>query len=103
MTALFKQLPILLKKRIRSILKPSPCSKGDVLTYYATVLGQNNDKAAFKQTNETPKQLTFENLKHDYPKKITYTHKTTIELAVKISGIQQGKPTSEEFIMKKIK
>ncbi|MFV8332134.1 DUF6265 family protein [Flavobacterium sp. GSP14] len=78
--------------------------KDDVLTYSATVLGQNNDKAvAFKQTNETPKQLTFENLKHDYPQKITYTHKTTIELAVKISGIQQGKPTSEEFIMKKIK
>ena len=78
--------------------------KGDVLTYSATVLGQNNDKAvAFKKTNETPKQLTFENLKHDYPQKITYTHKTLIELAVKISGIQQGKPTSEEFIMKKIK
>nr|WP_309755866.1 DUF6265 family protein [Flavobacterium sp.] len=78
--------------------------KDDVLTYSATVLGQNDDKAvAFKQTNETPKQLTFENLKHDYPQKITYTHKTTVDLAVKISGIQQGKPTSEEFIMKKIK
>jgi hypothetical protein len=78
--------------------------KDDVLTYSATVLGQNNDKAvAFKQTNETPKQLTFENLKHDYPQKITYAYKTTADLAVKISGIQQGKPTSEEFIMKKIK
>ena len=78
--------------------------KDDVLTYSAKVLGQNNDKAvAFKQTNETPKQLTFENLKHDYPQKITYAHKTTADLAVKISGIQQGKPTSEEFIMKKIK
>ena len=78
--------------------------KGEVLVYSATVIGQNNDKAvAFKQTNETPQQLTFENLKHDYPQKITYTYKTLIELAVKISGIQQGKPTSEEFIMKKIK
>ncbi|MFV8357690.1 DUF6265 family protein [Flavobacterium sp. XS1P32] len=78
--------------------------KGDVLTYYATVIGQNNDKAvAFKQTNETPEQLTFENLKHDYPQKISYSHKTTADLAIKISGIQQGKPTSEEFIMKKIK
>jgi hypothetical protein len=77
--------------------------KDDVLTYSATVLGQNNDKAvAFKQTNETPKQLTFENLKHDYPKNNIY-YKTTIDLAIKISGIQQGKPTSEEFIMKKIK
>lgn len=78
--------------------------KGDVLTYYAAVIGQNNDKAvAFKQTNETPQQLTFENLKQDYPQKITYTHKTKADLTVKISGIQQGKKSFEEFIMKKIK
>jgi hypothetical protein len=103
MTALFKQLPILLKKRIRSILKPSPCSKRRRSHLFCNVIGQNNDKAvAFKQTNETPKQLTFKILNTIIPK-INIYHKTTIELAVKISGIQQGKPTSEEFIMKKIK
>ena len=78
--------------------------KSNVLTYSAAVVGQNNDKAvAFKQTNETPQQLTFENLKQDYPQKITYTHKTTADLTVKISGIQQEKPSYEKFSMKKIK
>ncbi|MFV8356006.1 DUF6265 family protein [Flavobacterium sp. XS1P32] len=78
--------------------------KGEVLVYSATIIGQNNDKAvAFKQTNETPQQLTFENLKHDYPQKITYAHKTTADLTVKISGKQEGKASSEEFTMKKIK
>ena len=78
--------------------------KGQVLTYSATVKGQNNDKAVhFTQTNKAPKQLSFENLKHDYPQKITYTQKTAVDLAVKISGIQQGKADTEEFTMKKIK
>lgn len=78
--------------------------KGEVLNYSAAVKGQNNDKkVAFKQTNKTPKQLTFENLKHDYPQKIIYTQKTADNLAVKISGIQQGKVSFEQFSMKRIK
>ncbi|MDI6031714.1 DUF6265 family protein [Flavobacterium sp. LB2P84] len=78
--------------------------KGENLTYTATVKGQNNDKpVAFKLTTGTEKQLAFENLKHDYPQKISYTQITPDSLVAKISGIQQGKPSSEQFSMKKIK
>jgi hypothetical protein len=77
--------------------------KGEELTYSAAVRGQNNDKpVAFKLTTETEKQLIFENPKHDYPQKISYTQITPDSLVAKISGIQQGKPSSETFSMKKI-
>ena len=78
--------------------------KGEELTYNAAVKGQNDDKAVtFKLTTETEKQLVFENPKHDYPQKISYTQITPDSLVAKISGIQQGKPSSEQFSMKKIK
>lgn len=78
--------------------------KGEELTYTATVQGQNNDKpVSFKLTTSTEKQLVFENPKHDYPQKISYNQITTDSLVAKISGIQQGKPSSEQYSMKKTK
>ena len=78
--------------------------KGEELTYSAAVKGQNNDKpVAFKLTTATEKQMVFENPKHDYPQKISYTQITPDNLVVKISGIQQGKPSSEQFSIKRIK
>lgn len=78
--------------------------KGKQLTYSATVKGQNNDKAVtFKLTTATEKQMVFENPKHDYPQKISYTQITPDSLVAKISGIQQGKPSSEQFSIKRIK
>ena len=78
--------------------------KGEELTYSAAVKGQNNDKpVAFKLTTATEKQMIFENPKHDYPQKISYTQITPDSLVAKISGVQQGKPSSEQFSMKKIK
>jgi hypothetical protein len=78
--------------------------KGEELTYSATVKGQNNDEAiAFKLTISNEKEMTFENPKHDYPQKISYTLVTPDNLVAKISGIQQGKPSSETYSMKKIK
>ena len=77
--------------------------KGEFHTYAASVKGQNNDKAVqFTQTNKAPKQLSFENLKHDYPQKISYTQKNASNLLVEISGIQQGKTSSEQFLMVKM-
>lgn len=78
--------------------------KGEELTYNAAVKGQNGDKpVTFKLTNLTEKQLVFENSKHDYPKKISYTQITEDSLITEISGILAGKPSSEKFSMKKIK
>lgn len=76
--------------------------KGENLFYNATVKGQNEDKAvAFKLTSKTEKQLVFENPKHDYPQKITYTLINKDSLVASISGMQLGKPSSEKFGMKK--
>ena len=78
--------------------------KGEALTYLATVKGQNDDKpVAFNLTTSTEKQLVFENLKHDYPQKISYTQISKDSIVAEISGIQQGKPSTEKYTMGKIK
>jgi len=75
---------------------------GEDLLYIPTVQGQNNGKpVTFKLTQATAKQLVFENPQHDYPQKIIYQQITKDSLVAKISGIQQGKPSSEEYPMKK--
>jgi hypothetical protein len=76
--------------------------KGENLTYFATVTGQNDDKAvAFPSSSETEEQLVFENAKHDYPQKITYTKGADNTLTTEISGNLNGKPGSEKFVMTK--
>ncbi|UTN06547.1 DUF6265 family protein [Flavobacterium bizetiae] len=76
--------------------------KGETLTYFATVKGQNDDKSvAFPSTAESDKQLVFENVKHDYPQKITYTKGANNTLTAEISGNLQGKASSEKFVMTK--
>ena len=78
--------------------------KGEQLTYNAKVKGQNNNKpVTFKLTNSTEKQLFFENPKHDYPKKIIYTQIADDSLVTEISGILQGKPSTEKYIMLRTK
>jgi hypothetical protein len=76
--------------------------KGTELTYNPTVQGQNNDKpVAFKMTSATNKELVFENPAHDFPQKIVYNKITADSLVAQISGMQQGKPASENYPMKK--
>ena len=76
--------------------------KGENLFYIATVKGQNNDKpVTFKRNIEIEKQLVFENPKHDYPKKIIYNPFAKNHLMIEISGIQQDKPSSTRYSMKK--
>ena len=78
--------------------------KGDELTYLATIKGQNSDKAvSFMLTKTTENQLVFENPTHDYPQKISYNHVSKDSLVAEISGVQQSKPSSEKYIMTKIK
>lgn len=78
--------------------------KGEALFYIATVKGQNNDKPVTFLHNDTiQKLLIFENPKHDFPQKIVYSQITKDSIVIEISGIQQGKPSSERFSMKKSK
>lgn len=78
--------------------------KGEDLFYIATVKGQNNDKPiTFKHKDTIAKQLLFENPKHDFPQIITYSQITKDSIVIQISGIQQGKPSSALYSMKKIK
>jgi len=76
--------------------------KGENLLYVSTIKGQNNDKPiTFVHKPEIEKQLVFENPKNDYPKKIAYKRITKDRLLIEISGIQQGKSSSDRYSMKK--
>lgn len=78
--------------------------KGEELIYNAKVKGQNDNKSVpFKLTLGNDKQLVFENLNHDYPKRIFYTLINKDSLVASISGVQQGKTSWEKFGMKKTK
>jgi hypothetical protein len=72
------------------------------LIYSPTVKGQNNDEPVdFKLSLENENTFTFENLKHDYPQKIVYKKVNENSLVATISGIQQGKQSTESYPMKK--
>lgn len=76
--------------------------KGDAVLYIPTVKGQNNNQpVTFQLTKQSPKQLVFENPTHDFPQKIVYQQITPDSLVATISGMQQGKASSESFSMKK--
>lgn len=76
--------------------------KGEELFYIATVKGQNNDKpVTFKYNIEIAKQLVFENPQHDYPRKIVYKPFAKDHLLIEISGVQQEKPSSARYSMRK--
>ncbi|WP_409209618.1 DUF6265 family protein [Flavobacterium sp.] len=73
------------------------------LAYISTIMGQNKDKPiTFIQNKEEEKQLVFENLTNDYPQKITYSKISKDRIMIQISGIQQGKLSSDRYILKKI-
>lgn len=74
----------------------------DEIIYRPTVKGQNNDEPVdFKLTSDVENSFTFENPKHDYPQKVTYKKVNEKSLVATISGIQQGKQSSESYPMTK--
>jgi len=52
-------------------------------------------------TSANNNQIVFENPKHDYPNKITYSLVEKDSLIAEISGLKKGKPYTEIFVMKK--
>ena len=71
-----------------------------VLVYISTTNGDNNNLPTtfnFLETEEN--QLIFVNPKHDYPSKIFYKLKDSLNLEIQISGKQLGKKSAENFMM----
>jgi hypothetical protein len=74
------------------------------LTYQSITRGHNNDNpVTFNFIVSDEKQLMFENLKQDYPQKIIYKQLSENNLIVEISGVQQGKSSTERYAMIKLK
>lgn len=74
------------------------------LTYTVSVKGQNNEEPVpFEMTSSDENKTVFENPKHDFPNKITYTKINNDSLVAVISGMQKGKPATETFAMKRHK
>lgn len=77
---------------------------GKQLFYIPTVKDQNaGQPVKFTLTSSKSNQLIFENPKHDFPQKISYTQITNDSLLAEISGIMNGKQNSQKFPMTRVK
>jgi len=62
----------------------------DEITYKATVIGQNSGKTiSFKLVSHNENNLTFENLEHDFPNKISYNIIDKDNIEIIVSGKDQ--------------
>lgn len=78
--------------------------KGENLSYTTTIIGQNDNKPIRFQLKEgVENELIFENLKNDYPQKISYKKTSNNRLLTQISGKQSGKISTEKYNMTKTK
>ena len=76
---------------------------GKTLLYIPTVKDQNNEQPiSFALTSSTTQQMVFENQKHDFPQKISYTQTNKTSLTAEISGLVNGKKKSQSFPMQKV-
>lgn len=65
--------------------------RGDQITYTAAVLNQNSGEGISFDLTESDSMYVFENLRHDFPKKIVYRKLSETELWVSVSdGGQKG-------------
>lgn len=74
------------------------------LLYTSTIVGENNDEPIpYQMTKSTDSLLVFENPKYSYPKKISYKLTGEKRVTATISGIINGKKSSESYQLAKIK
>ncbi|UHO40169.1 hypothetical protein H5J24_09320 [Chryseobacterium capnotolerans] len=79
--------------------------KDKKLHYIVSVKHQNHELPvdfAAKEIKD-PTSLVFENPAHDFPQMIAYKKQGKDSLAAEISGIMNGKMTSQKFPMRKVK
>ncbi|MGV9004292.1 DUF6265 family protein [Flavobacterium sp.] len=74
----------------------------DNLFYIPTVKGQNNDESiSFKLVEKDEKSFIFKNNSHDYPQIIEYKKVSASQLSAVVTGTQQGKTTSDTYVLNK--
>lgn len=78
--------------------------EGNQIFYIPVVKNQNGGQPVrFEATIISDKQLVFENPKHDFPQKISYTKTGESSLTAEISGTINGKMKKQAFPMKRVK
>lgn len=70
----------------------------DTLHYLPVVQGQNEGKAVdFAEKSISDTEVTFENLRHDFPQRIIYKKLSDTAMVATIEGNQNGQLRREEF------
>lgn len=73
---------------------------GEHLIYSATIKGENNDEPIpYQMTTDEDSLVVFENPKYPYPAKIEYNLKKNNGIQTTISGKQNGKASSETYVL----
>lgn len=70
------------------------------LVYVAKPSGQS--EAAFKLVRRGPRELVFENPRHDFPQRILYTLKDDGTLIAAVEGERNGKQRRVEFVYRRV-
>lgn len=70
--------------------------------YYISKPSQNKVETAFRLLRLLESEVTFENLKHDYPQRIIYRLVSENNLDARIEGTQGGKMRSVNFPFKRV-
>jgi hypothetical protein len=74
--------------------------QGNDLYYIPSVSDQNNgEQVKFKWVRDDAGQFVFENIAHDFPQRIIYTHPSPDSLHAWIEGIDKGKHRKVDFRM----
>lgn len=70
--------------------------------FYVATVPSNKGPVSFKLVSSEKNRWSFENKEHDFPQEIIYELATPDSLNATIKGIDNGKPSKEEFFFKKI-
>ncbi|MDP3558502.1 MAG: DUF6265 family protein [Bacteroidota bacterium] len=102
--SVFSGTSFLLFKKDTAFLETfSLIQKGNEVSFVPIVKNQNNGKPVQFILSESKKnKLIFENPKHDFPQKITYSLITNDSMLAEISGLQDGKEKTIQFPFKRV-
>jgi len=70
--------------------------------YFVAKPKENAEETSFKLVRSYQNQVLFENMQNAFPKRITYDF-STVELNARIEGPKDGKWTTIDFPMKRVK